>query len=142
MASACDHGLDIELTESTLMTRVESNAGQLAALRALGIRIGIDDVGTGYSSLQNIAKLPLDALKIDRSFVTGMIDGATDRAIVTSVISLAHELGLAVVAEGVETEAQAEALRALACDEMQGDLFSPPVPAGQVEQWLRDGFPG
>ena len=119
VASACDgdHGLDIELTESTLMTRVESNAGQLAALRALGIRIGIDDFGTGYSSLQNIAKLPLDALKIDRSFVTGMIDGATDRAIVTSVISLAHELGLAVVAEGVEAEAQ-------------------------VEQWLRDGFPG
>ena len=140
-AGAGDHGLDIELTESTLMAHVETNAAQLAALRGLGIRIAIDDFGTGYSSLQYIAKLPLDTLKIDRSFVTGMNDSPTDHAIVSSVISLAHELGLTVVAEGVETQAQADALRALDCDEMQGYLFAPPVPAAQVEQWLRSGFP-
>jgi EAL domain-containing protein (putative c-di-GMP-specific phosphodiesterase class I) len=140
-AGSRDHGLDIELTESTLMAHVETNAARLAALRELGIRIAIDDFGTGYSSLQYIARLPLDTLKIDRSFVTGMIDSASDRAIVSSVISLAHELGLTVVAEGVETQAQADALRALDCDEMQGYLFSPPVPAAQVEAWLHGGFP-
>ena len=140
-AGSRDHGLDIELTESTLMAHVETNAARLAALRGLGIRIAIDDFGTGYSSLQYIARLPLDTLKIDRSFVTGMIDSASDRAIVSSVISLAHELGLTVVAEGVETQAQADALRALDCDEMQGYLFSPPVPAAQVEAWLHGGFP-
>ncbi|MGH8077382.1 MAG: putative bifunctional diguanylate cyclase/phosphodiesterase, partial [Lysobacter sp.] len=135
------HGLDIEITESTLMTRVETNADKLAALRDLGIRIAIDDFGTGYSSLQYIAKLPLDTLKIDRSFVIGMIDNATDHTIVSSVISLAHELDLMVVAEGVETPEQADGLRALECDEMQGYLFSPPVPAAKVEEWLRKGFP-
>ena len=139
-AGTQDHGLEIEITESTLMTRVEASAEKLAALRAMGIAIAVDDFGTGYSSLQYIARLPLDTLKIDRSFVVGMIDNPTDHTIVSSVVSLAHELDLKVVAEGVETQAQADALRALACDELQGFLFSPAVPAAHVERWLREGF--
>jgi len=131
------HGLDIEVTESMLMTHVDSSAAKLAALRALGVSIAVDDFGTGYSSLQYLARLPLDLLKIDRSFVVRMLDSQVDRDIVASVVSLAHRLRLRVVAEGVDDEAQVEALRALGCDELQGFLFSPPVAVAQVERWLR-----
>ncbi|HEY4555675.1 MAG TPA: GGDEF domain-containing protein, partial [Lysobacter sp.] len=129
--------LELEITESMLMTRVESNADKLDAIRSMGVHIAIDDFGTGYSSLQYIAKLPLDTLKIDRSFVTGMTHNATDREIVASVISLAHQLHLKVVAEGVDSHEQAELLRELDCDEMQGYLFSPPLPPEQIQALMR-----
>ncbi|MFC0677089.1 EAL domain-containing protein [Lysobacter korlensis] len=132
-----ERGLELEITESMLMTRVESNADKLDAIRDMGVSIAIDDFGTGYSSLQYIARLPLDTLKIDRSFVSGMTRNTTDREIVASVISLAHQLRLKVVAEGVESNEQARLLRRLACDEVQGFLFSPPLPPGRVEALMR-----
>jgi diguanylate cyclase (GGDEF)-like protein len=130
-------GLELEITESMLMTRVESNADKLDAIRGMGVSIAIDDFGTGYSSLQYIARLPLDTLKIDRSFVAGMTCNATDREIVSSVISLAHQLRLKVVAEGVESPEQARLLRDLDCDEVQGYLFSPPLPRPDIEKLMR-----
>lgn len=134
-----EHGLELEITESMLMTRVESNADKLDAIRDMGVSIAIDDFGTGYSSLQYIARLPLDTLKIDRSFVAGMTRNATDREIVSSVISLAHQLHLKVVAEGVESSEQARILRELDCDEVQGYLFSPPLPPDRIEALMRSG---
>src|SRR5690606_7124407 len=115
---------------------VEHSVDQLDRLREMGVCIAIDDFGTGYSSLQYLARLPLDALKIDRSFVTGMAENSTDREIVSTVISLAHHLQLKVVAEGVETEQQAQMLRQAQCDEMQGYLFAKPMPGHEVERLL------
>jgi len=139
VGSGHDHGLEIEITESMLMARVESNADKLDAIRRMGVRIAIDDFGTGYSSLQYIARLPLDTLKIDRSFVIGMTRNDTDREIVASVISLAHQLHLKVVAEGVDAADQATLLRSLECDEMQGYFFSPPLPRDHVERLMQGG---
>ncbi|MHB8668229.1 MAG: GGDEF/EAL domain-containing response regulator [Burkholderiales bacterium] len=120
-------GLEIEITESVIMEDVKHNIASLQAIRAMGVRIAIDDFGTGFSSLAYLAKLPVDTLKIDRSFVIGMTAGPEGLALVSSVISLAHALKLKVVAEGVETEVQSRLLRLLSCDEMQGFLFSKPV---------------
>jgi predicted signal transduction protein with EAL and GGDEF domain len=97
----------------------------------------IDDFGTGYSSLRYLAHLPIDVLKIDRSFVTAMTNNADDMAIVSSIISLAHGLDLNVVAEGVETEEQHKLLQLLRCDQMQGYLFSRPIAKGALEEMLR-----
>jgi EAL domain-containing protein (putative c-di-GMP-specific phosphodiesterase class I) len=129
---AAGAGLDIEITESVLMENIGDAVSTLLALREQGVAIAVDDFGTGYSSLAYIARLPLDALKIDRNFVDGMIRGEDSLAVVTSVISLAHSLKLQVVAEGVETREQAEMLEDLGCDQLQGYLFSRPVPAEQV----------
>jgi diguanylate cyclase (GGDEF)-like protein len=119
--------LVIELTESMLMDRVEVTSQQLRDLRELGAEVSIDDFGTGYSSMNYLKRFPVDELKIDRSFVAGMPGDKADVAIVRAIIVLAHSLGLRVVAEGVETEAQREALRELACDVFQGYLCSRPV---------------
>ena len=100
--------------------------------------MAIDDFGTGYSSLSYIAKLPVSSLKIDRAFIMNMTGNADDLSIVTAIISLAHTLKTRVVAEGVETEEQARLLRLLKCNEMQGFLFSPAVPVGQIEEFLRE----
>jgi EAL domain-containing protein (putative c-di-GMP-specific phosphodiesterase class I) len=94
----------------------------------MGVRIAIDDFGTGFPSLSYLAKLPVDTLKIDRSFVTDLVDGPEGLALVSTIITLAHSLRLKVVAEGVETEEQSRLLRLLNCDEFQGYLFSKPVP--------------
>ena len=99
------------------------------AIRGLGVSIAIDDFGTGFSSLGYLSKLPVDTLKIDRSFVTDMTTGPQGLALVSTIISLAHSLTLKVVAEGVETEEQSRLLRLLNCDEMQGFLISKPVPS-------------
>jgi diguanylate cyclase (GGDEF)-like protein/PAS domain S-box-containing protein len=123
-----DHGLDLEITESLLMRGVEDNIRKLQAVREMNIRIAVDDFGTGYSSLSYIAKLPIDLLKIDRAFITDMCSNNEDMTIVSAIVSLAHSLNLKVVAEGVETEEQAQALRDLLCDEAQGYLFCKPVP--------------
>jgi EAL domain-containing protein (putative c-di-GMP-specific phosphodiesterase class I) len=122
-------GLELEITESLIMEDVKHNIASLQAIRAMGVSIAIDDFGTGFSSLSYLAKLPVDTLKIDRSFVIDMTTGPQGLALVSTVISLAHSLKLKVVAEGVETEEQSRLLRLLNCDEMQGFLFSKPVPA-------------
>ncbi|HKI60027.1 MAG TPA: EAL domain-containing protein, partial [Mariprofundaceae bacterium] len=122
-------GLELEITESMIMSNIEFNVATLQAIRAMGVTITIDDFGTGYSSLGYLAKLPVDTLKIDRSFVMEMTAGSGGRALVSTIISLAHSLKLKVVAEGVETEEQSHLLRLLNCDEIQGYLFSKPVPA-------------
>jgi EAL domain-containing protein (putative c-di-GMP-specific phosphodiesterase class I) len=122
-----DPGIDFEVTETLIMDDVESNIRKLEAIRDLGIRIAIDDFGTGYSSLGYLAKLPLEMLKIDRSFIASMLEDPSNMTLVSTVISLAHSLKLRVVAEGVELEEQAKILRLLHCDEMQGYLISKPL---------------
>jgi diguanylate cyclase (GGDEF)-like protein/PAS domain S-box-containing protein len=129
-------GVDLELTESLLMTDVDESIRKLRELREMGLRMALDDFGTGYSSLAYLSKLPLDTLKIDRSFVHGMTEHADDTSIISAIISLAQGLRLKVVAEGVETEQQAQLLRLLRCDQVQGFLFSPPVPAERIETLL------
>ena len=123
-------GLDLEITESLAMTNVSENTARLREIRKLGVRVAIDDFGTGYSSLSQLARLPADYLKIDRAFVVGLPGDAHAATLVASVISLAHSLGLRVIAEGVETEEQAKVLRELGCDEFQGYLFGKPLPLG------------
>jgi diguanylate cyclase (GGDEF)-like protein/PAS domain S-box-containing protein len=122
-------GLELEITESLIMEDVQHNIASLQAIRAMGVTIAIDDFGTGFSSLSYLAKLPVDTLKIDRSFVIDMTAGPQGLALVSTIINLAHSMKLKVVAEGVETEEQSRLLRLLNCDEMQGYLFSKPVPA-------------
>jgi EAL domain-containing protein (putative c-di-GMP-specific phosphodiesterase class I) len=121
-------GLELEITESLIMEDVKHSIASLQAIRAMGVSIAIDDFGTGFSSLSYLSKLPVDTLKIDRSFVIDMTAGPDGLALVSTIITLAHSLKLKVVAEGVETEEQSRLLRSLNCDEMQGYLFSKPVP--------------
>jgi diguanylate cyclase (GGDEF)-like protein len=127
-------GLQLEITESLIMQDVNRSIVSLLAIRALGVTIAIDDFGTGFSSLNYLAKLPVDTLKIDRSFVTDMVSGTGGLTLVSVIIKLAHELKLNTVAEGVETEEQLRQLRLLGCDEMQGYLFGKPVPTEIFEQ--------
>jgi diguanylate cyclase (GGDEF)-like protein/PAS domain S-box-containing protein len=122
-------GLELEITESLIMEDVKHGIANLEAIRAMGVSIAIDDFGTGFSSLSYLSKLPLDTLKIDRSFVINMTSGPQGMALVSSIINLAHSLKLKVVAEGVETEEQSRLLQMLTCEEMQGYLFSKPLPA-------------
>jgi len=122
-------GLELEITESVIMEDIKGNIASLQAIRALGVTIAIDDFGTGFSSLSYLAKLPVDTLKIDRSFVVDMTVASEGLALVSTIIILAHSLKLKVVVEGVETEEQSRLLRLVNCDEMQGFLFSRPVPA-------------
>jgi len=133
--------LDIELTESLVMTDIEQNISKLKAIQLAGLGIAIDDFGTGYSSLSYIAKLPIDALKIDRSFISNMTAQADSMSIVSTIITLAHALNFKVIAEGVESEEQAKFLTLLKCDEMQGYLFSKPLPVAEITELLRSGKP-
>jgi len=128
--------LDIEITEGMLLENTGLTIRRLNAIRNTGAHISIDDFGTGYSSLRYLAHLPIDALKIDRSFVSMMADEADNMAIVSSVIALAHGLDLDVVAEGVETVEQRKLLGLLRCDEMQGFLFSPAVDRDGIADLL------
>jgi diguanylate cyclase (GGDEF)-like protein/PAS domain S-box-containing protein len=130
------NGLDLEITESVFVDDLDGNTAKLKAARELGTRVAIDDFGTGYSSLSYLSRLPIDALKIDRSFVTRMVEDPQDTAIVTTIISLAHALDLKVVAEGVETPQQAQLLHLLKCDEAQGYLAAKPQPAADVVRLL------
>jgi PAS domain S-box-containing protein/diguanylate cyclase (GGDEF)-like protein len=130
-------GLDLEITESLVMEDIDANIANLKAIREMGVGIYVDDFGTGYSSLSYLARLPISALKIDRSFISNMTTSTHDHSIVSTIISLAHSLNLSVVAEGVETEQQFAMLKAFGCDEVQGYLFSRPVPAGELATLLR-----
>jgi diguanylate cyclase (GGDEF)-like protein/PAS domain S-box-containing protein len=132
--SAAD--VELELTESILMENVESTLRQLQSLKELGVRLSIDDFGTGYSSLAYLRRFPIDKLKIDRSFVHGMLHDSSDRAITEAIIGLGHTLNLEVVAEGVELPEEARVLRAAACDELQGYLFARPMPAAEMTAWI------
>jgi len=126
--------LTMEVTESVLVTDGSTAHAVMNDLQALGIRIAIDDFGIGYSSLSYLAKLPVHSLKVDRSFIAGLGSPGQDASIVTAMVELAHKLGLAVVAEGVETEAELAELRKAHCDEAQGFLLGRPAPFGNLRQ--------
>jgi diguanylate cyclase len=128
--------LEIELTESALMIDPEKSATVLKMLRSMGITIAIDDFGTGYSSLSYLRRLPIDKLKIDRSFIRDLPTSPTDESIVRAIVSLAHSVGLQVVAEGVETAEQLERIRVLDCDQWQGYYCCPPQPAAELAERL------
>jgi diguanylate cyclase (GGDEF)-like protein len=126
--------LALEITETALLDPSTATAAALAELKALGVRLVLDDFGTGYSSLSHLKRYPIDSLKVDRSFISEIEDAADSAPIVEAVIGMGHALGLAVVAEGVETEAQVECLRALGCDFVQGYLLGRPAPAAALPQ--------
>ncbi len=132
--------LELELTESVLVKQAESAASILQALREKGAQVAIDDFGTGYSSLSYLRKFPVDALKIDQSFVRQISTGGDDTIIVTAIIALARSLGLRVIAEGVETADQLAFLSAHQCNEVQGYYFSRPVPPHQFAELLKTGI--
>ncbi|MEO6435817.1 MAG: EAL domain-containing protein [Tepidisphaeraceae bacterium] len=129
-------GIDVEITETLIAHNTEANVQKLRELRKAGMQVFMDDFGTGYSSLSQIAELPLDALKIDRGFISGMTQSPQHMAIVSTIVNLAKALGIFVVAEGVETEDQVGRLKTLGCDEAQGYLFSGPLPAEDIAKLL------
>jgi diguanylate cyclase (GGDEF)-like protein len=129
--------LELELTESLLMDNPEQTVITLGNLRRYGVRLAVDDFGTGYSSLAYLKRFPIDALKIDRAFISDATTNPEDAAIALAIINLGHSLGLKVVAEGVETESQLEFLREKGCDEMQGFFFSPAVSADEMDSLMR-----
>jgi EAL domain-containing protein (putative c-di-GMP-specific phosphodiesterase class I) len=129
--------IEVELTESLLMHDPEEAVRTLGNLGRFGVRLAVDDFGTGYSSLMYLKRFPINALKIDRAFISDATTNPEDAAIAAAIINLGHSLGLRVVAEGVEQEAQREFLRASGCDEMQGFLFSAAVPAADAQRMLR-----
>jgi len=131
--------LHLEIPEGYAMQNIDRAIGALRALRDIGVHLAIDGFGTGFSSLAHLRRLPVDALKIDLSFVRGATTDPDDASLVTAVIAVAHSLGLRVVAQGVETEAQVTLLRSLGCDEVQGFLWSPPVPAAECEPLITAG---
>jgi EAL domain-containing protein (putative c-di-GMP-specific phosphodiesterase class I) len=127
----------LELTETVLIEDIDDVIAKVGELKAQGVSFALDDFGTGYSSLSYLKQLPFDQLKIDRSFVHDVLDYPDDAAIARTIITLGNSLGLTVMAEGVETEGQRDFLAANGCHFFQGYLFSPPVPAGQLEQFVR-----
>jgi diguanylate cyclase (GGDEF)-like protein/PAS domain S-box-containing protein len=135
-AGADPGALEVEITESTYLHDESRVIAQLEELRALGVRVSLDDFGTGWSSLSYLRRLPVDVLKIDRSFVREIAERADDAALAAAIVSMAKALSLRVIAEGVEREEQRETLRGLGCDEMQGFLLSPALPAADVERFF------
>jgi diguanylate cyclase (GGDEF)-like protein/PAS domain S-box-containing protein len=132
-------GIDLEITESLVMQDIKASIEKLTEVRRLGIGVAIDDFGTGYSSLAYLARLPVETLKIDRSFIVTMASDPNAMTLVQTIVSLAHSLRLKVVAEGVETEEQADILRLLHCDRFQGYLVSRPAPMDEMTRLLRNG---
>src|SRR5206468_4962242 len=129
--------LELEITESTVMDDVDENISKLAAIRDMGVNIVMSDFGAGHSSLPHLADLPVNALKIDRSFFATVTTKSHSMTLVSTIISLAHALDLTVIAEGVDSADQAKLLRLLKCDEMQGNLFSKPLSADGVAEFLQ-----
>jgi EAL domain-containing protein (putative c-di-GMP-specific phosphodiesterase class I) len=134
--------LELEITESSVMDRSEASLAVLQQLRALGVRIVLDDFGTGYSSLAYLRQLPLDTIKVDRSFVTDLDVRDPNVGIIRAVVSLAHGLGITVVAEGIETDEQARRLRELGCDMGQGYAWAHPADPVRVGQFMGHQFGG
>ncbi len=132
--------LELEITESTLMHDIERVIGIMDRINALGVALSLDDFGTGYSSLSYLKRFPIDTLKIDRSFTTGIPSDPSDCAIAGTIISMARQLGHRVIAEGVETLDQLEFLRNAGCDEVQGYLYGAPLPAYEFERGLRENW--
>jgi EAL domain-containing protein (putative c-di-GMP-specific phosphodiesterase class I) len=130
--------LKIEITESSIMSDPAHALAITSMLQSIGVRLSVDDFGTGYSSLTHLRQLPIDEIKIDKSFVFGMTSSEADLAIVRTVIDLAHNLGKQVCAEGVENQETWEMLDTLGCDLIQGYWISKPVPAAKLLQWLID----
>ena len=134
--------LVLEVTESAVMDDAEATLAILTELKGLGVKLAIDDFGTGYSSLVYLKRFPVDQLKVDRSFVSGLGTDSDDSAIVASVVGLARAVGIVAIAEGVETAGQLAALQRLGCTWGQGYLWSRPVPAEELDQVIRSGgFP-
>jgi EAL domain-containing protein (putative c-di-GMP-specific phosphodiesterase class I) len=131
--------LEIELTESVLMSNVHRQSQILEEIKLLGIQIAIDDFGTGYSSMAYLRRLPLDRMKVDRAFIRDLTEQPNDRAIVAAMVALAHSLDLQVIAEGVETTAQRDMLHALDVDELQGYLLGKPMSATAFRMLLDNG---
>jgi diguanylate cyclase len=129
------HRLELEITETALMQALPELVARLGDISAMGVRLALDDFGTGYSSLGYLKRLPLHRVKIDRSFVNDLPDDKEDAAIVRATLSMAHALGLEVVAEGVELPEQRDFLRAAGCDQLQGWLVSRPMAAAAFEIW-------
>ena len=134
--SAAD--LELELTESSIMRNAKLAAEILRELKDRGVKIAVDDFGTGHSSLGYLRSLPLDVLKVDRSFVHNATTNADDAALVMAIITLAHSLRLEVIAEGVETEEHLQFLKLLRCDEGQGYFFAKAMPADEFRIWLKE----
>ena len=132
--------LELELTETVLMRNAESTSRALAGLKALGVRLAVDDFGTGYSSLSYLTRFPIDTLKLDQSFVHGIVDGSSDTIIASAVINMGKSLKHTVIAEGVETGEQLAFLQSLGCDEGQGYLFSQPIAAQPFAKLLQTGI--
>ncbi len=130
--------LELEITESSIMTDPNRELRILDALHALGVTLSIDDFGTGYSSLAYLKRLPVQTLKIDNSFVRNILEDKQDELIVNSTINLAHNLGLTVVAEGVETEEVLQRLANMGCDEAQGYFIGRPMAVNNADQWLAE----
>ncbi len=133
--------LTLEITESVMLVDAEGLTETLAELKAIGVRIVLDDFGTGYSSLAYLTRLPLDALKVDRSFVDGLGIESEDTAITEAIVAMSHALSLQVVGEGAETERQVSELARIGCDLVQGFYFSRPVPAAEISRMLESGPP-
>ena len=131
--------LALEVTEGTLMQNAHDAREILSRLNTLGVKVAIDDFGTGYSALSSLKHLPFQSLKIDRTFVKDLTEDSSDAAITGAIIAMGHGLGLTVVAEGVESQEQLDVLRRQGCDEIQGFLVSPAVPAARFEMMLRNG---
>ena len=129
--------LELELTESALAERPEEARQVLLRLRALGVRMAVDDFGTGYSSLAHLKRFPIDVLKIDQGFIRDVPQNADDMAICSAIIAMGHSLGLAVLAEGVETDAQYRFLQERGCDRYQGYLCDRPLPASEFTVLLQ-----
>ena len=128
--------LELEITENAIMEDEEEASRSLHAAKELGVRVALDDFGSGYSSLSYVKRFPVDAIKIDRSFAGEVAEDPEARAITSAIVALAHELDLTVVAEGVETEAQADYLTSLRCEALQGYFFSRPQPPEALEGLL------
>lgn len=137
-AGLAPNHLELELTEDIIMKDMENTIETLRGLQAMGIQISVDDFGTGYSSLAYLKKLPVDAIKIDKSFVINMKGNKNDEMIVHSAINLAHNLGLKVIAEGVEDQKTRDLLAALGCDAAQGYYMARPMPAADLTRWLKE----
>ena len=130
--------LTLEITESTLMRNAEETARRLIAIKALGVRIAIDDFGTGYSSLAHLQRFPVDALKIDRSFISGLTDNQEGETLLHTLVQLGKSLSIETLAEGIEQPRELSLLQAEQCDSGQGFLFARPLDTAAAEALLRD----